>query len=135
VEILVALAITVIALMGLLSLHTSSIKGNQATQRLTQATVLAERTMEDLRSMSMAQIQTQYGGGVLPITEVGLPAVDDGQVVYSRLLWAQETAADPDLVLIRVEVRWTDDGAEPTPGGFFDHAISLEIIRTKLELL
>ncbi len=138
VELLVALTVTVIGLAGLLSLHVAVLKGNQNASRTGEATTVAQQTLEDLRAMpiggSPQSIVARYGA--LPITDVTMDPVDGrAGMVYIRRLWVNElTSVSEDLVMIRIEVHWTDDGADPNGADeSVKHKIALELVRTRQE--
>jgi prepilin-type N-terminal cleavage/methylation domain-containing protein len=136
IELLVTLGVTVIGLTGLLSIHLATVRGNSATARGAAATATAQLTMEELRQTPIATLVTTYGA--LPIDHEPLDTVPGpAGLTLSRTLTVTElTAASSDLVLLRVEVSWTDDGAAPgEEGGKYDHMVSLELIRTRQEAL
>jgi hypothetical protein len=135
VELLVALAVTTIGLTGVVAMHTSSARANRLSKETTAATSICERTMEQLRAMSIDEIVATLGEGELPFETV-LTDVDAGHVSYARLLSGQEVEDNPGLVKLRIDVDWTEAGGDPgESGGRFDHTITLEVVRTKLELL
>ncbi len=135
VEVLVTLAVTLIGLTGVVAMHTSSARSNRLSKETTGATSICERTMEQLRAMSVDEIVATLGEGELPF-DTGLTDVDTGHVTYTRSLSAEEVEASPGLVLFRIDVDWTEsNGQSGAEGGRYDHTISLEVVRTKLELL
>jgi prepilin-type N-terminal cleavage/methylation domain-containing protein len=139
IELLVTLSVTVIGLAGLLSLHSTTIKGNQIASRSGEAATIAQRSMEELRAIpvqGLNSIETTYG--VLPIVDATMDPVDGrAGMTYTRRVSVRElTSVSEDLVLMRVEVEWADDGADPvTAPDNLKHAISLELIRTRQEAL
>lgn len=135
VELLVTLAVTLIGLTGVMAMHTSSARSNRLAKETTGATSICERTMEQLRAMSVDEIVAMLGEGELPF-DTALTDVETGHVTYTRQLTAEEIEASPGLVLFRIDVDWTEGDAQPgDDGGRYDHTISLEVLRTKLELL
>jgi prepilin-type N-terminal cleavage/methylation domain-containing protein len=136
IELLVTLGVTVIGLTGLLSIHLATVRGNSATARGGAATATAQLTIEELRQMSVAAIEDAYGP--VPLDHVELDTVPGpAGLTLSRTLTISElTAASPELLLLRVEVSWTDDGAAPGEAdGKYDHMVALELIRTRQEAL
>jgi prepilin-type N-terminal cleavage/methylation domain-containing protein len=139
VELLVAMMVTVIGLVGLMSLHVSLIKGNRDASRFADASAVAQQTMEDLRTMNFAlgkpnSIVDIYGP--LPITDAVLDTVDGrAGMTYYRTFSAVQLANT--LVRFHVEVSWMDDGSDPTAATPADgrHEVTLELIRTNLEQL
>lgn len=135
VELLVTMAVTVIGLTGVVAMHTSSARSNRIAKESTAATSICERTMEELRGTSVDEIVTSYGNGELPF-ETYLDDVEEGKVAYTRRVSGAEVEDNPGLVRLRVDVDWTEAGGQPgDEGGRFDHTISLEVVRTRLEQL
>lgn len=146
-ELLVAMSVTVIGLLGLMSLHKTGIQGNQASSRLIEATAVGQQTMEEIRSIP---IQSAIPGEPtlldlptapvtsLPIVNGALPPVPGrGSMEYRRRLDAEElTSVSPDLVRIHIEISWTDNGADPAdPDPRLHHELHFEVIRTRQETL
>lgn len=141
IEVLVALTVTVIGLMGLLSLHTTTLKGNRDASRTAEATTIAQRTIEEVRTMAIDDgtvnsIVGKYG----PISFTDVPmdtAFGRAGITYTRSLSVEElTSISEDLVRIRVVVEWADGGDDPSTVAEIDkHKISLELVRTRQEAL
>lgn len=146
-ELLVAMSVTVIGLLGLMSLHKTGIQGNQASARLIEATAVGQQTMEEIRSIpiqstvpgerTLLDLPTPAATSLPIVNGALLPVVGRGGMEYRRVLNAQElTSVSPDLVRIQITISWTDDGAEPTnPNPRFHHQLSFEVIRTRQETL
>src|SRR5690606_32137068 len=107
-----------------------------------EAIDVCEKMVEGIRSMSITDIEAvpEYG----PITAAGWGPVashEGDQVVRNGVVFAVgvsaiETPASPGLVRIRVDVRWSDDGKAPDLADpAMVHAVSLEMLRTRVELL
>ncbi|MCG8417321.1 MAG: prepilin-type N-terminal cleavage/methylation domain-containing protein [Proteobacteria bacterium] len=131
-ELLIALAVTVVGLAGLMSLHVATMKGNRTAAHTADATTIAQQTMEELRSMSMAEITTRHGP--LPITGVNNMDTVDGRagMTFTRDLSVREMSGF--LVMMRIVVNWTEDGSDPaTVDEQYRHKVALELIRTSLE--
>jgi prepilin-type N-terminal cleavage/methylation domain-containing protein len=136
IELLVTLGVTVIGLTGLLSIHLATVRGNAATARGGSATATAQLTLEELRQTPIQTLIDTYGA--LPIVQEPLDTVAGpaGLTLNRTLSVTELTAASSNLVLIRVEVSWTDDGATPGEAdGRYDHMVSLELVRTRQEAL
>lgn len=58
IEVMIAVFLLVVAIMGAASVTTSVIKGNAFSQTLTTATTLAEDKMEDLKSVAYGSLLT-----------------------------------------------------------------------------
>ena len=135
-ELLITITVVVIGFAGLLALHVAVVGGNAASARDAEAVAIAERTIEQLRSESvsgMVQDLTGSASTALPLVGVAMPTeVGRNGLTYARKATVEElTAASPDLIRIHVDVSWTEDGAAPGTGR--DHAISLELVRTRQE--
>ena len=140
VEVLVALTITVIGLLGLMSIHTTTLHGNRNSSRAAEATTLAQRTMEELRTMTVdggpGSIVDTYGP--LPLTDHFLDTVAGrAGITFKRSFSVEELGSvSSNLVRLHVSVRWADGGDDPdTAPEITRHEMTLELIRTKQELL
>lgn len=142
VELLVVMGVSLFGLAGLMSVYTSASRANSGVGYSTEAIDVAERTMEEFRSMSITNIELvpTYGA----ITTAGWGPVDHHQdqlqarngVIFKREVSAIETAASPGLVRIQVDVSWSDTGDDPdTSPASTLHTVSLEMIRTRAENL
>lgn len=139
-ELLITMAVTVIGLMGLMSLHLTTTRGNDIAGRSGEGVTIATQTLEDLRSRGfrdMVQLLTGNRNSALPIDETMDVVQGRSGMSYRRRAVIQElTEASSGLVRIRIEVGWTDDGALPeSDQGVHDHLIVLEVIRTRQEAL
>ena len=136
IELLVTLAVTVIGLTGLMSLHVATIKSNERTGDAGDAVAAAQQTLEDLRSMPVQTLLATFSTSTLPI-DVNLNTIAGatGTTFRRRVIVSELTTASPDLIKIRVEIAWSDDNANGSGTGAgtaaaFDHVVSLELIRT-----
>jgi prepilin-type N-terminal cleavage/methylation domain-containing protein len=139
-ELLITMAVTIIGLMGLLSLHLTTSRGVDVAGRSGEAVSIAQQTVEDLRSRAykdMVESLTGNRNSSLPL-DITLSTVAGRRgMTYARRAVVQEmTIFSPDLIRIRVEISWTDDGAVAgTNNGAYDHVVALELIRTRQETL
>lgn len=141
IEILVALTVTILGLTGLMSLYTTTVQGNSRAARTVMASTVAQQTMEELRSLPVEAPVNPYEGptlaglvGGIPASDVALADVTQGNMLYKRKVSVAEPLAD--LLLVRVEVSWTDEGAaDTTADSRLKHSIVLESIRTRQDLL
>lgn len=134
-ELLVTMAVTVIGLLGLMAMYVATAKGNEATARSSAAVTIAQETLEELRSLSMANLVARFNQTDLPIdANLDTVAGRDG-TTYNRHVTAEEvTAISRDLVKLRVEVSWTEDNATAgADNGAYDHQVGLEVVRSTLE--
>ncbi len=138
-ELLITAAVTVIGFAGLLGLHLAAVGGNGLSGRAGEAVAVCERTMEQLRSETvagMAQDLTGSASSSLPITNVAMSTVTGRNgMTYRRTVTINELdSVSPDLIQIHVAVDWTDDGAvQGSDNGRHDHEVTLELIRTRQE--
>ena len=138
-ELLITTTITVIGFAGLLGLHLATVGGNAQSSRAAEAVAICERTMEQLRSDTVAgAVQDLTGSATtpLPLTNISMSTVAGRNgMTYRRLASVTELdAVSPDLIKIHVEVDWTDDGAvTASDNGVHDHQVQLELIRTRQE--
>ena len=140
IELLIALAVTAVGLAGLMSLHVAMMKGNRAASNTHEATTIGQETIEELRGMTIAAIEAQHGA--LPLNDVVMDTVPsrrayDPQTGIVGLTFTRTLSINPisgRLLLVRVVISWSDDGADPAAADpQFRHEIALEIIRTSLE--
>lgn len=146
VEILVALTITVVGLMGLMSLHASMIRGNREAARLAEATNFAQETLEKLRAIPVVDNDLSVPGPAetletrfnpLPIDNV-LVGTEVGQAGVTYAMRLSVTPISGTLVRMRVRVTWVDSGDDPssaTDPPENRHEVAVEIIRSTLEAL
>ena len=147
IEILIAMTVTLIGLAGLLSLHLTSVRGNSRATRTVMASVIAQQTMDELRSLPVQApagfvdptLQSRFG---IPSADVPLlpPVQGPDRTSYERFV--SVTPLGPgggplqNLVRVRVEIRWTDEGAAAdTTDSRLKHRMVLETIRTNQDLL
>lgn len=141
-EILIAMTVTLIGLAGLLSLHLTTVRGNARATRTVMASVIAQQTMDELRNLPVQPptlpfleptLTSRFG---IPSTNVELLPVARGpdNTSYQRLV--SVTPLGPDIVRVRVEIRWTDEGASAaTTDSRLRHRMVLETLRTRQDLL
>ncbi|MEZ4400607.1 MAG: prepilin-type N-terminal cleavage/methylation domain-containing protein [Kofleriaceae bacterium] len=136
IELLVTLAITVVGLTALMSLHIATVKGNERTATSGQAVAIAQETLEDMRALTLPKLLTYFSVAALPIDASVNTVIGRGGVVFRPRVQVQElTAVSPDLIKIRVVVAWSDDNANGAGTGAgtmaaLDHQVALELIRT-----
>jgi prepilin-type N-terminal cleavage/methylation domain-containing protein len=146
-EILIAMTVTLIGLAGLLSLHLTTVRGNSRATRTVMASVIGQQTMDELRNLPVRAptvgyleptLENRFG---IPSTDVPLPVAQgpDG-TSYQRLVSVTPLGpvGDPleNLVRVRIEIRWTDEGASAaTTDSRLRHRMVLETIRTRQDLL
>lgn len=125
VEVLIALLVTSVGLLGLAALQLVSLKQNHNAYLRSQATFLAHDMVERLRANRQQAIDGAYDVGFGGTGGSGLAAsdLDQWQDLVDALLPAGDGAVDVDGAsgLATVSVRWDDSrgdtGAENTPVG------------------
>jgi type IV pilus assembly protein PilV len=110
VEVLVALTILIIGILGTLMLEVSSMKGNTSSRNMQAAIVLAEDFLEQTRNTSYTSIILNNGnhtnselGTTNPIDVQG-----NGGGIYSRTWSVVNDAPLINLKTITVTVGWTN---------------------------
>ena len=101
-EIVIAILILTIALLGLASLTSTIIKGNASNKTLTIATTLAKDKLEELRSLPLPEstIPSDYTG--IDYWGANLDAATSTNAYFTRS-W---TASGTDPITITVTVTW-----------------------------
>lgn len=146
-ELLVTLAITTIGMLGILSLHLSLSRGNDGASRAAESITVAKDTLEWLRSLRyddmLSALNTPAPGTEDLVVDLG-PMVGRAGMTYRRRVIlrkiADHGATNSQLIRLRVEVGWTEDGAARTAAdgfaaGRYDHSTSFELLRTNQEAL
>lgn len=128
-ELMITLTVAMIGMAGLLSMHGTMSRANKVTARQLEATGIAELVLESFRGETADSLIADYGA--IPLDEdLGEVEGRNGQIFRRRLIVEQVAAAPTALIRLRVEIGWTDDGAEPgSEGGLYDHVVALEVIR------
>jgi prepilin-type N-terminal cleavage/methylation domain-containing protein len=154
IEILIAMTVTLIGLAGLLSLHLTTVQGNSRATRTVMGSVIAQRTMEGLRSMPVQAPVT-----VPPYLEPTLasppfsiaPGCPAAAIPMATVLGPDNTSYRPlvsvcalgpagspleNLVLVRVVIEWSDQGAAASAADSrLHHQMVLESVRTRQDVL
>jgi hypothetical protein len=148
-ELLMTLGVTTVGLVGLLSLHLSIVRANDAAGRAAEASQIGNAVLESLRAARTPDMMAMLTGsstdtppidlqfcrrnnGTIEATTVGR----NNMTFRCRVVVVPLTAASPNLWRLRVEVGWTEDGAaRAAEGGSLDHLIAVEVIRTTQEAL
>jgi type IV pilus assembly protein PilV len=95
VEIMVAISIIAIGLLGLVSVTVMVIKGNTLSKTMTTATTLANDKMEQLKQTGYASLAS---------------GVDTAQSLYARTWTVTQDSPVAGMKTIEVTVQWTWDG-------------------------
>jgi prepilin-type N-terminal cleavage/methylation domain-containing protein len=103
VEVLIALLVLLIGMAGILSMQLTSVRATAFSRHATEASVLAEDKMEELRTMPTAALADASD-------QVDARGVLDPQGLYTR---AWTIASVPPHLAITVTVSWLEQGGEP----------------------
>ena len=133
VELLVTLAVSGIALAGILATQVVAVRTNGLASSSTDAVAVAQRTIEEARGLSVNQMLVEYQDpeNALPIDySFGNTTVLGRTTTYLRRLVVDELGAGTGLIRLRAEVRWGDNGASPYDARY-GHLVSFEVLRTR----
>lgn len=99
VEVLIAMVMLSIALLGMAALITSILTGNAYSNRLTTATTLAQEEMEDIRRIGYSGVSagTENYGSI------------SGYALFKRTTGVAADSPDPGMKTITVTVFWDSD--------------------------
>jgi prepilin-type N-terminal cleavage/methylation domain-containing protein len=137
-ELLITLSVTTIGLVGLLSLHLSIVRGNDGASRSAEAQQLAVNEIESLRSLTPTVLMATLATNLTvlpPILQRVRPVVGRAGMSFTV---TTTVSPIPDLLVrlfkIRTVVSWTENGGVTgSNGGQLDHAVALELVRTRQE--
>jgi type IV pilus modification protein PilV len=109
IEVLIALILFAVGMLGLGGMQLISIRGNAFSQKMTQATVLTQNKLEELKRLPFVDSSLSVGRhdeGVL------------GSSAFSRSYDVEDVSTT--LKVVTVTVRWTEE---------MDHIISLSTMK------
>ena len=112
VEVLIGLVILAIGLLGVSGMQITAIAGNHSSRNLTQATVMAQNKLEELKHMPYNDPTLNSGQPPQQITASG--------VIYT--VQYNVTALGNSMKTITTTVKWVDQG---------DHSVTLSAIRSR----
>jgi prepilin-type N-terminal cleavage/methylation domain-containing protein len=111
IEVLIAMVLFAVGMLGLGGMQLISIRGNAFSQKITQATVLTQNKLEELKRLPFVDSSLSIGRhdeGVL------------GSSTFSRSYDVEDVSTT--LKVVTVTVRWTEE---------IDHSISLSTMKAK----
>jgi prepilin-type N-terminal cleavage/methylation domain-containing protein len=117
VEVLIAMVVLAIALMGLATLQVRCIRSNDLANRTTQATNLAQVELERLLFEVALGVSHAAGTTFDPGNPVSMPADDDG-AIFTRSWTITDDDPVPASRTIKVRVEWED--------AMGDHAVQVD---------
>ncbi|MBL7205252.1 MAG: prepilin-type N-terminal cleavage/methylation domain-containing protein [Desulfobacteraceae bacterium] len=111
IEILIAITVFSIGLLGMATLTTGIIRGNLASNNLTTATVLAQEQMEDIirDGYAKASGKDENYGSITDFSQ------------YKRVTVVDDNKPETDMKIVTVTVSWDSDS----------HSVILKTILTK----
>ncbi len=95
-EILIAMLLLSVGLLGIAGLTVSIIQGNAYSKNVSTATVIAEARLEDMRRAGYANANTMAGSD----------SVSMGGVVFSRTTSVTNGSPGPNMKTVAVAVSW-----------------------------
>jgi len=104
IEVLAALVLLLITLLGLSSLLTTTIQANAYARRMTTATSLAQDKLEEIRNMAYTAVTT--GSDSSPLTETG--GTGGSGAIYTRSWTVATDSPIAGTKTVTVTVTWTD---------------------------
>jgi len=111
IEVLIALVLFAVGVLGIGAMQIGSIKGNSFSQEVTQATVLSQEKLEELRKMDFDDSNLSVGHH------------DEGVLSGSGFSRSYDVGnTSPTLRAVTVTVRWTED---------IDHSVSLSTLKAR----
>lgn len=113
-EVVIALTILSVALLGLAELQIVAIKGNKKARDLTSAVILAEKKIEELKNTGFDNLSAgTFDDANNPINEVG---ADGG--IFNRSWEIDDYADSSNMKRVSVTIEWADA----------NHSISLSTV-------
>lgn len=138
VELLVALSISTLGLAGLLSLNVSLTRANQEQSRFSEASRIASSTLETLRSQHLAELANSLTGNPASVPPIyvwlSTEAGRNGLTYRRNVTVTPLTSVSTSLILIRVQVEWTEDDSASAAANL-QHHVAVEVVRTIEEAL
>jgi len=106
IEVLIAIFLLVIGLLGLLSLTTTVVKGNASSKMTTLATTLAKDKLEDIKNQNYSNIVTSTDYA----TSNGTVSASSSGAFYTRNCTVTSDSPAANMKSINVQVTWSWSG-------------------------
>lgn len=107
VEVLIAICVLSIALMGLATLQSRCIRSNDLARRTTQAAALAQIKLEELIFRDAADETFAAGFTDDPDNPISVPGDEEG-AIFSRSWEFYDDTPVPNARTIEIQVSWND---------------------------
>jgi prepilin-type N-terminal cleavage/methylation domain-containing protein len=134
VELMIAMALALVGLLGLLALQSVASSGNLRAKNFTEATGLAQDRVEQLQALPYAQIAADYttwASHKLVESGLGPMGVAVANGLYSRTTTLSADAVIANAYDVRVDVQWSGEDGTGTVNGSLatKHQVSLFDVR------
>lgn len=116
-ELMIALTVLLIGITGILTMQIVALRATSYSRHATEAAILAEDKLEQLRTLTVTDVQAN---GDENVNALGTTTGDQTQDIFRRT-WA--TTINGTVGEIRVTVFWLERGSEP-------HSIIMRTNRT-----
>lgn len=120
IELVVAILIFSIGIIGVAKMQSESIKGNSFAMQLTHANNIAQDLAEYLKVLPFTS--NSLGGSDIPLSEsvtISANDVTSSGITYERELVVDQSPKDDNLREISVQVSWQDRGEHSVSFSFF----------------
>jgi Tfp pilus assembly protein PilV len=107
IEVMVAILLTALTVIGVLGLYRIESRASSFSRRETEAAVLAQDKLEELRTQ-IAPASATTTGSDAPIDEI------TATNIFARSWTIQQSASDGSVYSITVTVTWDEDGQTRT---------------------
>lgn len=152
IEVVIAMAVSLFGLAGLMSLYITTVQANARATHVANASAIAQRVVEDLRSLPVQAPDPGYAGktmedlaggpiGTATVTLVTRAEVASDNRSYTITVTARALGAlgspEQDLIFLRTLVTWADEGAtdDAATDARLRHEIAFETLRTRQDVL
>jgi type IV pilus assembly protein PilV len=120
-ELLIAIAILAIGLLGLATLQSTSIQGNRDSKEMTTAVFLAEKKMEELKSSPFNAAPLNIGSSTDSNNPMNGSGTSGG--IFNRSWTIQRYLSSNNMKQVTVSVSWAISGKS--------HSVSLDTVVSK----
>lgn len=107
IEVMIAILITALTVIGVLGLFRIETRASGFSRHETEAAVLAQDKLEELRALTAPTAATTLVSDPAPIDALGMASQPNS--IYTRS-WRVDPTSDASVFVIYVVVSWDDDG-------------------------